>query len=145
MWSASERPYIAAYAQWRQAEALFERGYLESAAQALRDAHAIALGLPAPPLLEAIQSLARRSRIDLAQSGSTKATANVDDPFSLTAREHEVLALIADGRTNRQIAHTLFISEHSTGVHVSRILGKLGATSRTEAASIAHRAGIVHV
>jgi DNA-binding NarL/FixJ family response regulator len=58
-----------------------------------------------------------------------------------TAREREVLALIADGRTNRQIAQELFIAEKTASVHVSNILGKLGAASRGEAAALAHRAG----
>jgi DNA-binding NarL/FixJ family response regulator len=59
----------------------------------------------------------------------------------LTAREREVLALIADGRTNRKIAQELFITEKTASVHVSNILGKLGATNRGEAAALAHRAG----
>jgi DNA-binding NarL/FixJ family response regulator len=54
-----------------------------------------------------------------------------------------VLALIAEGMTNRQIADTLFISESTAGVHVSNILGKLGVAGRTEAATIAHRTGLV--
>ena len=47
------------------------------------------------------------------------------------------------GRTNRQIAETLFISENTAGVHVSNILGKLGVAGRTEAAAIAVRGGLV--
>ena len=61
------------------------------------------------------------------------------DPFGLTRREREVLALVATGRTNRQIADELFISENTAGVHVSNILGKLGVASRTEAAAVAVR------
>jgi len=61
----------------------------------------------------------------------------------LTAREREVLELLAQGVTNRQIADTLYISVYTAGIHVSRILGKLGAASRTEAASIAYRLGLV--
>jgi DNA-binding NarL/FixJ family response regulator len=59
------------------------------------------------------------------------------DPFGLTRREREVLALLVAGQTNRQIGETLYISENTAGVHVSNILGKLGAASRTEAAGIA--------
>jgi len=58
---------------------------------------------------------------------------------ALTPREREVLALVADGRTNRQIAERLFISESTAGVHVSNILGKLGVATRTEAAGVAVR------
>ncbi|HSL75392.1 MAG TPA: response regulator transcription factor, partial [Candidatus Limnocylindrales bacterium] len=61
------------------------------------------------------------------------------DPFGLTKREREVLALVSTGRTNRQIADELFISESTAGVHVSNILGKLGVATRTEAASVAVR------
>ena len=64
------------------------------------------------------------------------------DPYGLTVREREILALLAEGRTNRQIGETLFISPSTAGVHVSNILGKLGATSRAEAAGIAVRLGL---
>ena len=52
---------------------------------------------------------------------------------SLTAREREVLALLADGVGNREIAHALGISEHTVKFHLGAIFGKLGATTRTEA------------
>ena len=54
-----------------------------------------------------------------------------------------MLALIAIGRTNREIAQTLFISPKTATVHVSNILGKLGVRSRVEAATMAHRLGVV--
>jgi DNA-binding NarL/FixJ family response regulator len=54
-----------------------------------------------------------------------------------------VLALIAIGRTNREIAQTLFISPKTATVHVSNILAKLGVRSRVEAATMAHRLGVV--
>jgi DNA-binding NarL/FixJ family response regulator len=63
--------------------------------------------------------------------------------LGLTRREQEVLALVAAGRTNRQIAEELFISVKTTGIHVSNILAKLGVASRVEAATTAHRAGLV--
>jgi DNA-binding NarL/FixJ family response regulator len=64
------------------------------------------------------------------------------DPFGLTSREREVLALVAEGYTNRRIADILFISESTAGVHVSHILGKLGVDTRTEAAAVAVRLGL---
>ena len=64
-------------------------------------------------------------------------------PFGLTARELEVLDLVAAGRTNRQIGERLFISEKTASVHVSRILAKLGARSRAQAAAMAGTVGLV--
>jgi DNA-binding NarL/FixJ family response regulator len=58
---------------------------------------------------------------------------------SLTPRELEVLRLLVEGRSNRQIARPLFITEKTASVHVSNILSKLGAANRSEAAAIAHR------
>ena len=60
----------------------------------------------------------------------------------LTAREQEVLRLLAAGRTNREIASELFIATKTASVHVSNILAKLQATNRGEAAAIAHRLGL---
>ena len=62
-----------------------------------------------------------------------------EDPFGLTARERQVLALVAEGATNRQIGAALFMAEKTASVHVSRILSKLGVRSRTQAAAVAHR------
>ncbi len=64
-------------------------------------------------------------------------------PAALTARESEVLALLAEGRTNRQLARQLYISEKTVSVHVSNILAKLGVRSRTEAAAVARRDGLL--
>jgi DNA-binding NarL/FixJ family response regulator len=64
-------------------------------------------------------------------------------PAALTARETEVLALLAEGRTNRQLARELYISEKTVSVHVSNILAKLGVRSRTEAAAVARRDGLL--
>jgi DNA-binding CsgD family transcriptional regulator len=64
-------------------------------------------------------------------------------PGPLTLRESDVLRLLAEGRTNRQIASELFISPKTAGIHVSRILTKLGAANRTEATVIGRRTGLV--
>ncbi|WP_181791157.1 response regulator transcription factor, partial [Streptomyces phytophilus] len=59
--------------------------------------------------------------------------------LGLTAREADVLRLVAAGRSNRQIADELFISPKTASVHVSNILAKLGVAARGEAAAVAHR------
>ena len=62
--------------------------------------------------------------------------------FGLTAREREVLALLAAGRSNPEIGQALFISTKTASVHVSNILAKLGVSGRMEAAAVAHRLGV---
>jgi DNA-binding NarL/FixJ family response regulator len=62
--------------------------------------------------------------------------------FGLTEREREVLALVAAGRSNPEIARELYISAKTVSVHVSNILTKLGVGGRVEAAAVAHRLGI---
>ena len=61
------------------------------------------------------------------------------DTFGLSGREREVLGLIAEGRTNREIGERLFISQKTVGVHVGNILSKLGVSGRVEAAAVAIR------
>jgi DNA-binding NarL/FixJ family response regulator len=144
-WEAFPRPYFAAYARWREAEAALAAGDRATATQALRAAAAGAQLLGAHPLQEALDALGRRARISLsAPADDAAAEPVVDrDPFGLTPREREVLGLVADGRTNRQIAERLFISESTAGVHVSNIIGKLGVATRGEAAAIAFRLRLV--
>ncbi len=151
-WQARGRPYHRAYAGWREAEASLALGDRPSATAVLQDAHTLAERLGAQPLVAAISALGRRARIPLEDAALPTAVtvSAVQDPavravrdLGLTPREREVLELVAEGLTNRQIAEALFISENTAGVHVSRILGKLGATSRTEAAGKAYRLGIV--
>ncbi len=63
--------------------------------------------------------------------------------FELSAREREVLALIAEGRTNREIAERLFISQKTVGVHVGNVLAKMRVSGRVEAATVAIRLGLL--
>ena len=65
------------------------------------------------------------------------------DPGALTGREHEVLELMAEGYTNPQIADRLFLSPKTVGIHVSRVLAKLDAHTRGEAAAVARRRGLI--
>ncbi len=66
-------------------------------------------------------------------------------PEPLTERENEVLSHLAQGRTNKEIAESLFITERTVKFYVSAILGKLGASNRTEAVSIAAQKGLIQL
>jgi DNA-binding CsgD family transcriptional regulator len=136
-WDAVGEPYPLAQTLLRSAEAAIADGDREAAAARLRRAASIATDLGAHPLGEEIATLARRARITL---GNDAPSAGQDPAggAGLTERELEVLRLVAAGRSNREIATELFISPKTASVHVSNILGKLGATSRTEAAAKAH-------
>ncbi|MFE7447896.1 response regulator transcription factor, partial [Streptomyces chartreusis] len=90
--------------------------------------------LGATPLLERVDALIRRGRL---------AEAHADGSSPLTAREQDVLRLLAVGRSNRQIGEELYITGKTASVHVSNILAKLGAASRTEAVAIAYREGLI--
>jgi DNA-binding NarL/FixJ family response regulator len=130
-------PYEEARSRWRLAEALLQADRRDDAAGEVSAAYQIAVRLGATPLKEALEALARRGRLE----AGLPVPVRVDQ--TLTARERDVLALLARGRTNRQIGRTLFISEKTASVHVSNILGKLGASGRTEAVAIASRRGLV--
>jgi len=114
----------------------------EDGAAALAESHAITTDLRARPLRATIESLARRARIGLEGVDTADDAA---DRIGLTRREREVLSLLADGRSNRQIGTELFMAESTAGVHVSRILAKLGVTRRSEAAVVAHRLGLSRI
>jgi DNA-binding NarL/FixJ family response regulator len=101
--------------------------------------------LGAHPLHGEALAVARGARVRVAdepEATSDEPTEADGDGFGLTEREREVLVLLAEGRSNRQIAEALFISPKTASVHVSNILTKLGVTSRGEAAAVAHRRGL---
>jgi len=160
--------YPAAYARFREAEALLgpashhharTRRQARSAATApLRRALESSRKLGAEPLSEAIELLARRGRLDVDPTAARVASVGptIDQPAGptdrasslierrgLTHREVEVLSLVGAGWSNGEIANALFISRKTASVHVSNILGKLGAPDRIEAAAVAQRAGLV--
>ncbi len=136
----------------------------------LQAAATIALRLAARPMLRELRELAGRAMIRLPEGidellaedglapaapvigGGTpsalvrgvvgEAPAPRADTFGLSRREHEVLALISEGRTNREIGERLFISQKTVGVHVGNILAKLGVSGRVEAAAVAIRLGL---
>jgi DNA-binding CsgD family transcriptional regulator len=136
-WAGISEPYSQAEALLHAAEAALAGGDRDGAAGRLRLAAALAAGLRADLLAAEIALLARRGRIALDASSSA-------GPGSgLTSRELEVLRLVAAGRTNRDIANLLFISPKTASVHVSNIMGKLGAASRGEAAAKAYALRLV--
>ncbi len=142
-WEEIEQPYPAAIARWRSAETQVADGDRAAAALLAAEALATAHQLGSRWLASELSGLAERARLDLDQGIATQRPApredDQDDPFGLTTRERQVLALIAEGATNRQIGAALFMAEKTASVHVSRILAKLGVRTRTEAAAVAHR------
>lgn len=144
VWTEHQQPYPAAYARMRQAEALLQHGPRSAAAaDALRAAGRAARELGANPLLDDVVDLATRGRIALADAEPAPA-APVLRPRGpldeLTVREMEVLTELAEGRTNREIAQRLYISEKTVGVHVTRIFAKIGVHSRVQASAMLLRA-----
>ncbi|MEU0572873.1 response regulator transcription factor, partial [Nonomuraea sp. NPDC005983] len=101
------------------------------ARELLREAASIAAALGSEPLRREVEAAAASGRVAL--------TAD----FGLSARELEVLGLVSEGLSNRQIAERLFISARTSGVHVSNIMAKLGVASRVEAAALARRNGLI--
>ena len=142
-WEVATDLWPLTYAQFRLAEALCAAGDRAAATDLLRTAAATCERLGARPLLNDVQALARRARIDLDPAADGVDAVAEPVAFGLTDREREVLSLVAAGRTNGQIATALFISPKTASVHVSNILAKLGVSGRIEAAAVAHRLGLV--
>ena len=161
-----ERPHELARACYRWAESLLHgserataglhgRTPREAAVLLLSQAHTAAVTMGARPLADELELLAQRARVPLpglipdstagAAASGTHTTAEAPAPaapaesLGLTPRERDVLRLVADGRSNRQIADALFISPKTASVHVSNILAKLGVSGRGEAGAVAHR------
>jgi DNA-binding CsgD family transcriptional regulator/tetratricopeptide (TPR) repeat protein len=137
-WEGDGQPYPLAVALLHGAEAALAASDRDGAAARLRRAADLAGGLGARPLAKEIEALAASARIR-ADGGQVGHKVVAATPLGLTAREFEVLRLVADGRSNPEIAARLFISAKTASVHVSNIMGKIGVASRGEAAAAAHR------
>jgi DNA-binding CsgD family transcriptional regulator len=171
-WEAAEEPYPLAYTWLRRAESESAAGDRHAATRSVRQADAVAGRIGADPITAEAAALARRARLDLESgpaglaadghagtsprpapagsaagehaAGEHAAVEPADElaRFGLTDREREVLLLLADGRSNPEIAQALFISPKTASVHVSNILAKLGVGGRVEAAAVVHRLGV---
>lgn len=139
-WRAIEQPYALADALLGSATAALAAGDRDLATAQAREGDTLAGRLGALPLRTRFGQLARRGRLNLTPEPSAGVVTPPDarSRLGLTAREFEVLALVAQGMGNRPIAEHLFISTKTAGAHVSNILAKLAVTSRTEAAALAH-------
>ncbi|SDQ92199.1 regulatory protein, luxR family [Thermostaphylospora chromogena] len=140
--------YEVARSRWRLAGSLLAAGERKAALAEWKAALATAEHLGATPLARELAALARRARFPGPHPKGSGAIADRDadqgadagpELPSLTPREREVLALLAEGLTNREIAERLFIAQKTVSVHVSNILAKLGVSTRTQAAALAHR------
>ena len=138
-WDEVGQPYRSALARYRQADALLRSRSRDAASAVLRGVLNVAISLGAEPLEKEVRALGQRARLDLSASAPPR------DPvagLNLTPRELDVLTLLAQGRTNRQIGEALFISEKTASVHVTNLLRKLGVPNRIEAAAVGQRVGL---
>jgi DNA-binding NarL/FixJ family response regulator len=131
-WRDLGQPYALAETLVHAARSALAAQQRSAAAELVMEAASIAERLGAVPLQGEVRQLATRARI-------TTDRIRRERPAGLTAREMEVLGLLAAGLSNRQIGEHLFISAKTAGVHVSNILAKLTVTTRLEAAAWAHR------
>jgi DNA-binding CsgD family transcriptional regulator/tetratricopeptide (TPR) repeat protein len=134
LWRSADRPREEAYCLLRQAECLVAAKKRDRAAAVATAARTLAERIGAAPITAEVDALLARTRLSPAPAPRVSPE---NRPYGLTEREYEVLALLGTGATNRQIARTLFISERTVGVHVSRVLHKLQVTNRAQAAAVA--------
>jgi predicted ATPase/DNA-binding CsgD family transcriptional regulator len=129
-----------AHTEYHYARMLLERGrrYRGRAAGLLAAAGDLASDIGTPTLGSRVAAL-RREHPGIAATSAARAVL----PDELSAREAQVLRLIARGLSNREIGAALFISEHTAANHIRSILRKTGCANRTEAASYAHAHALV--
>ena len=134
--------HLAPYTLYRLAQAQVAAGDRAAAGRSAAEARQRASELGSRLLLRWLDDFARRAGVE-ATSSPRAAARTADAAPLLTERETQVLELIGQGLTNRQIGERLYISAKTASVHVSAILRKLGATSRTEAVYLARRDQVV--
>ncbi|MFI2104200.1 AAA family ATPase [Isoptericola sp. NPDC019693] len=143
LWEATVREfdfgyrYEVARTRFRWAQALRAAGDVPAAEVEAAEALGEAVDMGAAPLADAIHAWGRRARVPLPGARRTSSL--------LTEREEEVLVLVAQGLSNRQIGERLYISTKTVSVHVSNLLAKLGVSGRAEAVAVAHRRGLIRV
>lgn len=141
-WTQAANPFEAGYGWCRLGEALLARHDRAGGAEALRTARETAVRIDAPLITGMVQHTAARGGVVELLDDDQPPPSTLSVPRGqvqlggLSSREREVLALVAEGLSNRQISERLFITEKTAATHVSNILGKLGATSRAQAAAI---------
>ncbi|MHA6695345.1 helix-turn-helix transcriptional regulator [Homoserinimonas sp. A520] len=128
--------WLVPYSLFRLGQAQTTAGNRTAGQDSLRAAVAAARELGAGLIVDRATAFAERAGLVLADQQPVRASAGLQ----LTARERQVLELVEEGLSNRQIGERLFISSKTASVHVSAILRKLGAATRTEAAVLASRA-----
>jgi DNA-binding CsgD family transcriptional regulator len=141
-WDDLSYPWPASYARWRLAEAMLATGMPQAEVRPVAfAAYETAGAIGARRLANDIA--ASIDRAGAAETANTRAAlSEQSDGLGLTVREREVIALLAEGLSNRDIAQALYISVKTASVHVSNILSKLGLANRTQAAAAAHRLGL---
>ncbi len=136
LYDAYEQAVEGAYSRTALAAIMRAQGDTAAARTVADDAREVAHRLGLAPLLE-------RLRAPGSGAGRASRPSRADGAEELTPREAEILSLVAEGRSNGEIGKLLFIATKTVSVHVSNILGKLGAAGRTEAAAIARRRGLL--
>jgi DNA-binding CsgD family transcriptional regulator/tetratricopeptide (TPR) repeat protein len=144
----ARQPHLAAECQIRRAEAALRLRDRRSAGRAVAEAHGLLSSLGRCRLRAELADLVRRARLEasvpterpLQEAGRRPARAAA---AGLTAREVDVLRLLIEGFSNRQVSRSLGISERTASVHVSNLMAKLDVGSRMEAAAAARRQGLL--
>jgi DNA-binding CsgD family transcriptional regulator len=146
VWQRVGAPYLGARVRVVAARAFQALGDRDGAALELDAARKVFVQLGAAPDLAAIASIATPAVPDAkpaaGRSGDARPEAARPD-HGLSARELEVLRLVASGKTNKQIGRELFVSEKTVDRHVSNIFAKLDVPSRAAATAWAYRHGLV--